>query len=265
MRSDSKTGGRQAPENVRTYRDYTDDFVESKDQEITLPDGYTWIHRNIFYRAASGVLYAGGFVYAYIYTKFVLHIKVVNRRVLTKYRNTGYFLFGNHTQPIGDPSGPYRYTFPKRSYFIMSPSNLGIPVLGRFLPMFGGLPLPDSYSGMKEFIEAVRYHIEHKRCIVIFPEAHLWPWCSFIRPFPDTSFRFPVMLNVPSFCMTVTYQESRKGRKPGVTVYIDGPFYPDTTLGAKAARKDLHDRIFACMQERSRNSTCEYIKYVKEP
>lgn len=52
---------------------------------------------------------------------------------------------------------------------IASPSNLGIPVIGKLLPMLGGLFILDSMGQMKKFMEAVRYHVEKKRCIVIYP------------------------------------------------------------------------------------------------
>ncbi len=253
-----------APGGVRTYRDYTDDFVESKNQDITLPDGYVWLHSNIFYRAASAILYGAGCVFSLFYTRFFLHVRVVNRQVLKKCRATGFFLYGNHTQPVGDAFAPVRYVFPKRINTIMSPSNLGIPVLGRFLPMLGGLPIPDSAGDMKKFMQAVQYRADHGRCIIVYPEAHVWPWCSFIRPYPDTAFSFPVMCHVPAFCMTTTYQQRRHGKRPRATVYLDGPFYPDSELSSKKARKQLHDEIYSCMQNRSKNSTYIYIRYERK-
>ncbi len=253
-----------APGGVRKYRTYTQDFVESRDQEIRLPKGYVWVRKNPLYRCYMTLLYGAAQVFAICYNRFYLHLKVVNRDAFRECRHTGYFLYGNHTQPVGDAFAPPRYMFPKRMYTIMSPANLGIPVLGKILPALGGLPIPDSVDGMKEFLEAIRYYIERKKCIVIYPESHVWPWCNFIRPFPDTSFRYPVMYHVPAYCMTITYQKRRHGKKPQATVYIDGPFWPDPKLGMRDARKKLHDQVFACMQKRSQNSTYAYVKYEKE-
>ncbi len=253
-----------APGGVKRYRAYTDDFVESKDQDKRLSEDYKWLHKNIFYRAGALIIYGLALLFAFFYTRIGLHIRVENRQVFQQCRDTGYFLYGNHTQPVGDAFAPTRYTFPRRIYMMMSPANLGIPVLGRILPILGGMPIPDTMDGMKEFLEAVRYRIEHKRGIVIYPEAHLWPWCNFVRPYPDTSFRYPVMYKVPAFCMTTTYQKRRFGKKPRITTYLDGPFYPHPELGMKEARKQLHDEIYECMQKRSQNSTYAYVKYEKE-
>ncbi len=258
------TQTRGAPGGVKKYRSYTEDFVESKNQDIRLPDDYVWVHKNPLYRCYMAVLYGAAQVFTFFYTRFSLHLRVVNRSVFKKCRDTGYFLYGNHTQPVGDAFAPIRYMFPKRMYTIMSPANLGIPLLGKILPGLGGLPIPDTVDGMKEFLDALKFYIDRKKCIVIYPESHVWPWCDFIRPFPDTSFRYPVMYDVPAFCMTVTYQKRRHGKKPRMTVYLDGPFYPQPELGMRQARKQLHDQIFACMQKRSKNSTYAYVRYEKE-
>ncbi|MCD7956272.1 MAG: 1-acyl-sn-glycerol-3-phosphate acyltransferase [Lachnospiraceae bacterium] len=245
------------------YRDYTDDFVESARQDDALPEDFHWIHRNPFYRLISALLYGVAVVFSLIYIRLILHVRVENRKVLKAAGKTGCFLYGNHTQPMGDVFGPVLNCFPGRISAIASVSNQGIPVIGKLLPMLGALFIPDSMGRMKEFMEAVRYHVEKKRYIVIYPEAHVWPWCTFIRPFPATAFRFPVLYNVPAFCMTTTYQQRKHGGKPKIVVYIDGPFLADSGKSKREQQMELHDKIFACMQSRSQASDCEYIHYQK--
>ncbi|MCD7765390.1 MAG: hypothetical protein LUH53_02565 [Lachnospiraceae bacterium] len=246
------------------YQNYTDDFVESARQDESLPEDYQWTHRNPVYRLASAVLYCAALAAALLYDKLVLHIHVENRKVLKSAGKSGCFLYGNHTQPVGDVLGPALYCFPMRMSAIASVSNLGIPVLGKLLPMLGALVLPDSLGQMKKFMEAVGDHVGKKRCIVIYPEAHVWPWCTFIRPFPAAAFQFPVLYNVPAFCMTTTYQQRKHGKKPKIVVYIDGPFFADPGKKKREQQMELHDRIYACMDARSRKSNCEYIRYQKE-
>ncbi len=250
---------------IRYYQDYADDFVESTHQDITLPGDYRWIHRNYLYRFLSAALYYAAMLFALIYCRLVLHIQVKNKKILKKGRKTGCFLYGNHTQPMGDVFSPALSCFPMRMSAIASASNLGIPVIGKLLPMLGGIFIPDSAGQMKDFMEAVQYHVGNKRCIVIYPEAHVWPWCTFIRPFPATAFRFPVLFHTPAFCMTTTYQKRKIGKKPKIVVYIDGPFYADSDKSKRDQQLELHDKIYVCMTSRSRASTCKYVRYLKEP
>lgn len=245
------------------YKTYNDDFVESKKQNYELKKDYKWIKENIFYRICSNFVYCVAYVIGSIYCKIGLHVKVKNRKVLKKYKKQGYFLYGNHTQPVGDVFIP-ALVANKRIYTVVSPANLGVAVIGKILPMLGALPIPDSIKDTIRFKKAIEERIKQKKCIVIYPEAHVWPYYTKIRPFQKTSFRFPVECNVASFSMTTTYYKRKFGKKPGITVYIDGPFMPDSKLSKKENEEKIYKEIYQSMVDKSNNSTYEYIKYKGE-
>lgn len=242
---------------TRCFSSYTEDFVETRDQNAKVPADYPWIPN----RFLSGLVYGIAIAFSAFYLPLGLHVRYVNRRVLKEGRKTGAFLYCNHTQPFGDVFLPALPAVPGRIYTVVSPANLGIPVIGRILPYLGGLPIPDTIAGMKRFTETMERRLGEKRYITIFPEAHVWEYYTGIRTYPDTSFKYPVKYEKPAYCLTVTYQKRRWGSKPGTTVYIDGPFLPDPALPPKARAARLHDQIYACMQERSRNSNYAYISY----
>lgn len=256
--------GNEQERQIHYYRSFTDDFIESKNQGFRLPENYSWIREGLLYRMASGIIYLLGVIFAFFYCRFGLHVKIKNKAVFRQCRDTGFFLYGNHTQPVGDAFLPILALIPKRVYAIVSPANLGIPVLGAILPPLGALPLPESFHGMKKLNEAIRQRIQERSCVVLYPEAHVWPWYTGIRPFPSVSFGFPVEQGVPSFSMTTTYQKRKPGKKPGIMVYLDGPFYPDNSLSKKEQKNKLRDEIYRCMVLRSEKSTCQYILYEEE-
>lgn len=109
---------------INYYKTYSDDFVKSKQQNYKLRDDYKWIHTNIFYNIYSAILYRIAYIFGFFYCKFFLHVKVENKSVLKNYKKQGVFLYGNHTQPIGDVFMPTRVCGGKRIYVIASPSNL---------------------------------------------------------------------------------------------------------------------------------------------
>ena len=49
-----------------------------------------------------------------------------------------------------------------------------------------------------------------------------------------------------------------------IVTYIDGPFISNKNLGKKEQQKDLRDRVYNCMVERSKNSNIEYVQYIKK-
>ena len=114
---------------------------------------------------------------------------------------------------------------------------------------------------MKLFIKAVDKRVAEGNGIVIYPEAHVWPYYTRIREFPDTSFHFPVENRVPSFAMTVTYQKRKVEKRPKTTIYVDGPFWPADACPKREQRRRLADEIRTVMEQRSLESTYEYIVY----
>ncbi len=241
----------------------TDDGVESRDQDLKRPDDYVWMHDGVAEKALSSVLYAVARVFVFFYTKLALRMRVVNREALRSCRDRGFFLYGNHTQPIGDACFPVCCCAAQHPYTIAAPANLSVPVVGRLLPLLGILPIPDNSRQMRQFLDAVRTRIEQKRCVVIFPEAHVWPYYTKIRPFGIASFRYPADLNAPAFSATLTYRRRRIGRKPRIVAYIDGPFVADADMSRRQKQQWLHDQVRSAMEERSLQSTYEYIAYEK--
>lgn len=246
------------------YRSYEDDFIESKNQLYEVSENYVWEHKNLFYRISSWLMYKMATVIDFIYCKFILKVKVENNEILKEYKNKGYFLFGNHTQPIGDAFIPTYVTNGKRVRVVVSPANLGIPVLGKILPLLGALPIPKTQRGLKDFKHSISKNVEEGNCIVIYPEAHVWEYYTKIRPFSSNSFRFPIENNMPTFCMTTTYQKPDKKGKPNITIYIDGPFFTNKTSSPKEQRENLRKQVYECMEKRSHNSTYEYIHYEED-
>lgn len=194
-----------------------------------------------------------------------LKIKYIGKEKLKKCKKQGYFVYANHTQIFADTFIPSVPIYPKRNFFIVNPENISMKGSGAIIEMLGAMPIPDDKEGMKNFLEAIKVQIEKKHSVTIYPEAHIWPYYTKIRPFKAVSFKYPVKLNTPVFCMTNTYKAYGKNRhKAKMVTYIDGPFYPDKTLSLKQQQQDLRDRIYNCMVERSKNSDIEIIKYERK-
>lgn len=201
---------------------------------------------------------------AYIFVKLKFRHKVVGREKFRECAERGYFMYGNHTQDIGDAFIPNMINFPKTDYVIVHPNNVSMPVLGRVTPSMGALPLPEGIEAYKHFSDAIDLHIARRHAIVIYPEAHIWPYYTKIRPFSDTSFAYPAKSGAPVYCFTNTYQKRRFSKKPRIVTYVDGPFYPDAEQNARVRRRDLRDKVYAAMCERAKNSNHIQIEYIKK-
>lgn len=201
---------------------------------------------------------------AFLYVKLSLHQRTVGREKLKPFRKTGIYMFGNHTQAVGDPFTPNVFCFPKNVSFIVHANNVSMPVLGRINPSLGAIPLPDTRDAYRAFTECVNGRIEKKHAVVIYPEAHIWPYYTKIRPFPDGSFGYPAKSGTPVFCFVNTYQKRGNFKKPKTVTYIDGPFYPDMDLPITKRRKKLRDEVYEQMCKRAELSNAEVIRYIKK-
>lgn len=224
-----------------------------------LPEDYQWIHDNPWYDRLVRLLYPPFAAFAWIYDYGILGIRIENPEILKPYKNQGIFIYINHTQEVGDPFFPF-ILLNHHYYAVCAVDNLSIPILGKLLPALGALPIPDNRQQMKKFREAIHTRIEQKQTVVIFPEAHVWTWCTFIRDFPDTSFQFPCELDAPCFTATMTYQDAGK-KKPKIRCILDGPFVPDPNLPRRKKREVLYDQVRSAMEKAAEKSNQEYIHY----
>ena len=201
------------------------------------------------------------FFYCYVFCGF----RVKNRRAIRKIRKTGFFLYANHSHFTDAFLAPI-VAFPKRAYVIVGPDTVSIKGLRNFVQMVGAIPIPDVFSGMPSFLNAIRLRIEENCCISVFPEAHMWNYCTFLRPLKSGSFRYPIHLGVPSVAVAVTYQQRKLPflKKPRRTVFISDPFYPDGSLPQKEAQRKLQDEVEAFLREKlDTYSTYKYYDYRK--
>lgn len=244
---------------IRYYESFTDDFTQSANQAFTLPPDYQWIPDGVGARVKSGVIYTLALIFGGLYCRIWLGLRIKNKKVL-RGRGGSFFLFGNHTQPVGDVFLPALCAFPRRIYTLAAPANYGIPVIGKLLPHLGALPVVDSVDGMKKLTRAMEIRLSGGHPIVIYPEAHVWEYCSFIRPFPPTAMKYPVKFGAPAFSMTVTYQKTRFRKRPQAVIYLDGPFYGKGDTPRERAL-DLHAKLTAVMNDRAKESNSDYIVY----
>ena len=246
------------------YKDeLNDEFSEAKIVPRKIDENYKYIHKNPFWIIMAFLFNLIAIPIKFIYPKLKFRIKYIGKEKLKKYKKTGYFVYVNHTQEFGDTLIPSNPIFPKRNYIIVNPENVSMPILGNSVQMLGAIPIPNTKIAMKNFIDKINKVINGKNAITIYPEAHIWPYYTKIRPFKSVSFKYPIDLKVPTFCMTNTYVKRKKSNKVNIVTYIDGPFFPNEDLKNKQEQKqDLRDKVYKQMVKRSENSNIEQIKYI---
>lgn len=249
------------------YENETDDPIQTKEQEhkekVSLPKGYEFIPKNPFVRAYSAILFRLFWIFGQWYEKGYWQTKFYGREKLKKVKGSGYVIYANHTNPFHDVFGP-AMAANKRIFTIISPVNLKLPGIGKYLPMIGGIPLGTNDREKKAMNEAVDTRLKkQKKVLVIYPEAHVWPYATKIRKFPagDKSFKYAVRNNLPIFTMTTTFHKRKNRELPRMDVYLDGPFYPDADKTEAENRAKLAKEAYDSMVKYSKKNTYEYFTY----
>lgn len=256
-------------ERVFYYTSEEDDPIKTDEQEhkeeVRLPEGYEFIPKNPFVRMYSAVLYRIFWIFGYWYEKCYWGMKIHGKEKFKKANGKGYVLYANHTNPFHDVFGP-AVAANKRIFTVISPVNLKVPGIGKFLPYIGGMPLGKTVEEKKAFNEAVDRRLAQGKCLVIYPEAHVWPFYTGIKKFPagNKSFKYATRNNLPIFTMTTTYHKASGRERPRIKAYIDGPFYPDVKLSDEENREKLMQEAYDSMVEASKYNTYEYFEYKKK-
>ncbi len=241
-----------------------DDFAGTDINTKKISGGYQYLTRNPLRKAFSWFLHhiiATPIVF--LYNQIGHGERIVGRKKLKPYWKTGYFMYGNHTRAAGDGYEPSLASFPRKAYIIAGPDAVSIPGVRRIVQDLGVIPLPSDTASARNFHEALRELSEEGFPIAIYPEAHIWPYYTKIRPFPDGSFRYPAEFGKPVFTFTTTYKKRGFLPLPRATVYIDGPFFADPSKNVRENRKALRDLAYETMVQRSKESTFSKYDYVK--
>lgn len=257
---------KQKKQRVIYYKDLkNDDFSGTNITIQPLSDTYKYLHRNPLWHLAANFVY---FVIAkplfVLITKLYCHQKYANKKLMKQAKKTGAVLYGNHTALLADAFVPNLVFSFRRNYIVVSPETLSIKGIKTLLAYLGAMPLTERLALKKKFIKAMEHHLDKKKLITIYPEAHIWPYYTKIRPFDEASFKYAALFHKPVYAMTNCYQKRRFGKKPKIVTYFDGPFYPNPESNTKDNAVYLRNQVYNAMVERTEKySTYAYIKYVQ--
>ena len=245
----------------------TDDFAGTRIKQKQIDKKYVYVHKNIFYRMIAHILYywiAKPLVY--IACKLKRKVRIKNPQVLKKLKKTGFFMYGNHTSKFDAVTPQSVVSKRKRVYIVANPDATSIPGIRTLVNMFGCIPLPSDVYSNTNYLDAIKYRYDQKSIIMIYPEAHIWPFYTGIRPFVDGSFRYPAMFNAPVVAMVTTYRKSHSKRKPFIDITLSEPIYPHPEYSLKENMKYLRDQVYDFMVKvTSETPDVGYINYLQAP
>ena len=254
-------------ETVYYQDELNDDFAGNNIKVKEIKKDYKYINNSWLFRLNSFLLrYLFAWPVLSIAMLFLYRPKIKNKKLLKQLKHTGYYIYSNHVIPLDPIIIPIKSNPGKACVIIASHDTFSInPIVTWLVKHFYAIPVPLDKEMFENYVNALSWHIHKKHRVLIFPEAHIWPYYTKIRRFRTGSFRYPVNDNVPIVTFTTTFKKRRGNRKPKPIIYVDGPFYPDESLPYRQRVDDLAGKAYEAMKYRSENmDNYEYIHYEKK-
>ena len=226
-------------------------FIRSKNPIYTFFAGW------LFYLVAKPLFYT---------INFFRGIRYHNVKKLKKFKKVGCFIYQNHTTFYDMWTVTACVVRGKRTNVIGFSDTTSMKFVHFFARQLGYIPIPDSFRTTINFQKALDYYINDKhQNILIFPERHVWPLYTKIRPYNSASFHYPAKLKAPVIPITTTYRKRKLFKKPGIDIWVGDAVYPKEELSLKENKEFLRDECYKQMCEISLNTPQEeYYIYKKQ-
>ncbi len=252
---------------VYEYSDvYNDDFAETKLERPSVPENYVYIRKGFFRRLFSWILYYLICIpILWIVGKIWVGTKVVNRKQVKKLKHTGYCIYSNHTHYLDAFVPQVFVSRPKRTNILGYVDALTIPVAKHIVKGIGLIPVDKDPKSLIKMTEAINHYLDEKEAILIFPEAHIWPYYNGVRPLKSGPFRYPALKHLPMLAICSVWRKVWYSKKPKQTIYVSEPFFYDDKL-SEHENCDLYTKKtydFYC-ETMAKHGSYQYIKYVKK-
>lgn len=118
---------------------------------------------------------------------------------------------------------------------------------GFLMKHIGGIAIPDNYSGLRKFDQALDELHSKKQWIHIFPESCSWYNYAPLRPFKTGAFNMAYKYALPIIPMVITFRPRTGWRKifsdsgPLLTIHVGDPIIPDLSAPRKEETARLRD------------------------
>lgn len=245
-----------------------DDFDEVGLSRPAVPEGYKYKRTNVINNFFSAIFYHGIAKPVMGFYCFIKGIKVKGRRNLKALKGQGAYIYSNHTA-ISDvfKFQSYVFFFGRRVNILGYSDSLTMPIVRNMERALGYLPVPlkGDVKNLIALSDACDFYIKKRQYVLIYPEAHIWPYYTKIRNFPEGSFNYPARHMSPVVPVVTTWRKPLIGKKPKQTMYIGEPIFPMEDKDANTNREYLHKATLEAMIKLSNSvGQYEYIKYIKK-
>lgn len=111
----------------------------------------------------------------------------------------------------------------------------------------GGIPIPESFTGLGKFDAALQELHERRKWIHIFPESCSWKFYAPLRPFKMGAFNMAYRYSLPIIPLAISFRPRTGWRKlfsknePLLTIHVGDPIVPDLNTPRKKEAERMRE------------------------
>lgn len=175
-----------------------------------------------------------------------LGLRIEGRENLKKYKevlDNGAVSVCNHVH-MWDYIAVMKAIRPYKSYLLAWDKNIN-GENGTLIRLVGGIPIPESVSGQRAQLKAIKTLFNEHGWLHIYAEGSMWEYYQPIRPFKRGAAFIAAANDMPVIPLGFSYREPGWIRKhifrqiAKFTLHVGEPIYPDKNLKLKDREKDL--------------------------
>ncbi|MFI3251574.1 MAG: lysophospholipid acyltransferase family protein [bacterium] len=223
--------------------------VGLKPKEVNLKKSYRFYNRTfIFLFFSNIILFFSVFLWRFV--GMLMGIKVRNKKYSRKVK--GAVVVANHVFQI-DAFLNVVHSYPKKTYVTSLKSNLGFPIVSRYIRLCAAVPIPETRELLRKFNKDSVDILKKDKRILFYAEANLIPFSDHIRPFQKGGFKYAVQADKPILPIVYTYRKPKgifKWKKnPFITINYLPPIYANKELESYEQANELLDRTHKIMSD----------------
>lgn len=245
-----------------------DDFQTTALKRKPVPENYKYERRNKFNNFLSAILFWGIAKPILGFIALCSGVKIEGKENLKELKSlpTGAFIYANHTSFYDAFIVQALIIRDRRTNIIGFTDVLSMPLIRNIVRALGYLPVDNSLKAQIKLLKALGYYTQDKKQhVLIYPEAHIWPYYTKIRDFKEGSFHYPAKYNAPVIPFVTVFIKHKNNKKPKRKILVGKLIYPNPELSLKDNKLYLHEECLKAMKELASSvEQYEYIKYYCE-
>ena len=228
--------------------------IRGKRKDITFDETWPYLDKSLKFKIIHAVIYFLTWTIAFPVNRIRFGLRIEGREKIRKNRKRfagGVITVCNHVHRWDMICVMQAMRYRKAWIPMYSEPFKGKD--GFLMKAVGGIAIPDSYSGLREFDRALDELHARGQWIHIFPESCSWKFYAPLRPFKIGAFNMAYKYGVPVLPMIITFRPRTGWRKwfgkgePLVTLHVGDPIVPDPKAPRKEEAVRLRDQAHKAM------------------